>query len=259
MAVTRDLNLHGDRAVVLWDNLITPARITSSTGTDAVNITDPATWSAWVASVGSVVVIDLGAAVSVDTVGIAAHNLGSQGATLTVQHSSNGITWTDAVSIAPTDNSEVLHLMAPVSARYWRLWNRVAASRIGVVFIGARYEFPHAPIDSYTPLHHARTYTKLFNDSLRGQFLNNYVLASGAETDVNMGFMERSVVEDDAFRDFASAYAQGGNFFFASSPDRFPLDCGYCRANGQDAIVGVEYIEAGKLANVTFGITAYAS
>ena len=122
--------------------------------------------------------------------------------------------------------------------------------------VGSKLAFPHTPIDSYTPLHHARRYEKMFNDSIKGVMLGNRVMASGAETDVDFGFVNRSFV-DGPLRAFESHYNQGGTFFYAGWPAGQPLDMGYCRADSEYAIVNVEYIEGDGLANLSMGLKAY--
>ena len=117
-------------------------------------------------------------------------------------------------------------------------------------------EFPHPPVDSYTPLHRARRYTKMFNDSLRGQFLGNRVMAAGAETEVDLGFVTRSWLEGN-ISGFEERYNQGGTFFYAGCPALYPRDMGYCRANGEDAALEIEFTEGQRLATLSFGVESF--
>ena len=248
------------RAVVAWNNLATAANVTASTAADgypAVNVVDPATWSSWLATaVPAWVRMDAGVAVQVDAVGIAGHGAGKSGATLAVQHSPDGTTWTTAATVTPTNDEDLLILFPLVSARYWRVYVTGAVCNIAVVSFSKKLAFPHSPIDSYTPLNHARTYTKEFNDSIKGALLGNRVMATGAETDVDLGFVDRWFV-DGPLVGFENHYNQGNTFFYAGWPAGKPLDMGYCRALGDQEIIAVEYVEADKLANLSFSVRAY--
>lgn len=250
----------GNKAIVLWSNLLVDADISAAGEADgypAINVTDPATFDSWKgATAGDYIEADLGAAMAVNTLGIAAHTLGTSGASLELDYSDDGAAWTAAVEYDPLTDEDVIIMFGNITARYWRLTVTDAVANVGVVFLGARLVFPHTPVDGYTPLHHARRYSKLFNDSLKGQMLGNRVMAAGAETTVDLGFVERSFV-DGPLRGFEDHYNRGGTFFYAGYPSGKPLDMGYCRAQGEDDIVTVEYIEADKLSNLSFTVRAY--
>lgn len=254
----------GRAAVVLWDSYGSrPATVVSSSGSTAsgyaaINVKDPATWNAWRPVVADNFVqydIISGSAPS-NAIGVSGHNAASSGGSIRIQYSTDGTNFTTLITYAPLTDDDILFLFPSITARYWRLREINAPFDIGVWFLGSRLTFPHAPVDSYTPLHHARQYTKLFNDSVKGHFLGNRVMSAGAETEVDMGFMERGFTEGP-LRGFESHYNQGGTFFYASCPSTIPLDMGYCRALGDDETMQVEFIEADKLSNVSFGVRAF--
>lgn len=249
-----------NKAVVAWDNKATAANISASTaaaGYTAVNAVDPATWSSWLATaVPAWVRSDMGVATIIDSVGIAAHQLASTGATAAVQWSTDNATWTTVYTYSATTDDDVLILFPAVTARYWRIYITGAVVNIGYVSFSTKLAFPQTPIDSYTPLHHARAYTKMFNDSIKGAMLGNRVMAAGAETSVDLGFVDRAFV-DLHIRGFESHYNQGGTFFYAGWPAGQPLDLGYCRAAGDEDIIKITYVEAGKLAELSFSVRAY--
>lgn len=230
----------------------------AATGFPAISVTDPNTWNGWKASgANGSIVFDFGTASPVDGVGIAAHELASSGVTtITIASSADNSTWTNRASYAPLSDADLFFLMPSVTARYWRILLTGPAAKIGVIQIGKRLIFPHAPLDDYTPLNFAREYTKLRNDSLRGQFLGNRVISAGASTDVDMGYIDRTWVNNN-IPAFKSHYDQGGTFFYAGCPSKYPLDMGYCRADGDDATIAVSYVEADKLATVSFSVRSY--
>lgn len=252
-----------NHAVVLWDNKANISNISGSStaaGFPAVNAVDVNTWSSWKPSAApSAIMIDYGAATSVNSVGVAAHNLFSSGVTdLRVEHSDNGTNWTLVHNFTPPSNDDLLIIIPQSSHRYWRINIIGAVANIGYLSFGTRLNFPHSPIDDYVPLNHARQYTKLRNDSLKGQWLGNRVIAAGAETEIDMGYVTRSWA-DTNLPAFKSHYDQGGTFFWASCPSKYPLDMGYCQAAGDDETMAITYVEADKMSTVSFGVKSYVA
>lgn len=235
--------------------------VTSSSavaGYPAINLIDPATWSSWQPSnVGGWAAYQFSDPAQVNTIGIAAHNMGSSGASFDIQTSTNGSSWTTQVSYSPITDEDILILIPTLVFQYWRIRMTGNTANVGVMVLTSRLPFPHTPIDSYTPLHHARKYDKMFNDSIKGAMLGNRVMASGAETEVDFGFVPRVFV-DTSLLAFESHYNQGGMFFYASWPAGLPQDIGYCRTNSEDGTIQIEFIEGENLASLSFGIHAYA-
>lgn len=248
-------------ATVIWNRAADNPTILSSSaaaGYPAVNVLDPATYSSWMANAASGWIrFDFGSATQVDGVGIGAHNLATSGVTnIAIQSSPNGTDWTNRASVNPLTNEDIMAIFPVVSARYWRIALTGPAANIGVITVGKRLIFPHAPIDDYTPLRHSKQYNKLFNNSIGGQLLGNRVTAAGASTTVDFGFVPIGFVENELL-EFADHYNRGGTFFYAATPSVFPREMGYCWAIGEDSIVDVNYIEAAKLATLSFGVNSY--
>lgn len=253
-----------NKAMVLWDNVLSRAITATDFGTDpdypSINCrNDEATWSSWKTNVADgYFTVDLGLSESVSSVGLSSHDLASSGAGIQVSHSSDGVNWTGLHIFNPTTDGDLMLLFGSVSARYWRVNIVDAPASIGVVFLGDPLVFPHAPVDSYTPLHHARRYEKLYNDSLKGHFLSNRVMSAGAETEVDMGFLDRNWLENN-IGGFEKHYNQGGTFFYAGCPSRYPDDFGYCRSSGSDESLSIELIEGDRLSNLSFGVRSFVA
>lgn len=254
------------KAIILWDNVLNSATITSA-GTNpaypAINAAkDPNTWSAWrgASGVATSMTADIPAGMGRRTnncLGVANHNLATSGASVSLQYSDDGSSWSLATAIyAPLSDEDFMLYFPTITARYWRVNVLGNVASIGVVFLGNVLIMPSAPLDDYTPLHHARQYTKMFNDSIKGQFLGNRVMAAGAETDVDFGFVTRDFV-DGPLRGFEDHYNRGGTFFYASWPGGKPQDMGYCRAKGEDETISIQYVEADRLANLSFGVRSF--
>ena len=246
-------------ATVAWQTrTVTVTSSSAVAGYPAINLTDPATWSSWKpSSVGGWAAYEFTGATQINTVGIAAHNMGSSGASFDIQGSSDGTSWATQVSYSPLTDEDILLLFPTTTFRHWRIRMNGNTANVGVLVLTLRVSFPHTPIDSYTPLHHARKYDKMFNDSIKGAMLGNRVMASGAETEVDFGFVPRLFVESSLLT-FESHYNQGGMFFYASWPAGLPKDIGYCRTNSEDGTIQIEFIEGENLASLSFGIHAYA-
>jgi hypothetical protein len=249
--------LNPSAATVLWQSVTPTVTATNAAvGYPAINLIDPATFSSWKGTVAPTsAVYDFGVAVAVNGFGIIAHYMATSASNYSVQHSSDGVAWTTVHTETPLTNDDVFCIFPTVTARYWRIL-LTAVANIGVFVVGNRLIFPHAPVTSYKPLHHARKYTKRFNDSVGGHFMGTTVLSSGAETDVNMGFFDRSWLENN-IRPFEYHYNQGGAFMYAGSPSLYSLDVGYCRSNGNDSMLEIEWTEADKMATLNFGIRSF--
>lgn len=261
--VVQSTSTSPNKATVLWNQYGTVNNVTASSsaaGFPAVNLVDGSTANSWKAGAAdATVTFDYGTARAIDSIGICGHNMFSSGVTqIAISSSSDGSTFTQAISYNVLSDEDLLILIGEVSARYWQLSLTGPAANISILTIGKKLAFPHSPVNTYVPLHHARTYTKFFNDSIRGQFINNRVMAAGAETSVDLGFVPRAFVDGD-LRPFEAHYNQGGYFFYAGYPTTMPMDIGYCRAAGDEESVAVEYIEAGKLANLSFNVRSYVS
>ena len=248
------------QATVLWQNRLTAlnyAASTSAVGYPAINATAADTATSWKpTAVPATLSFNYGSAIAIDSVGVAAHNLSTVGATINVQSSPNNSTWTTRATATPTNSEDLLFLFPSVSAQYWRVQITGGIANIGVLFFGSRLVFPYAPVDSYTPLNHARKYTKFFNTSLGGHLITNRVQSMESSTDVDLGFVQRTFV-DGPLVEFKSWYDQGGTFFYAGCPSLYPLDIGYCTSGSEDETVAVEYIQGNRLANLSFGLRAY--
>lgn len=184
----------------------------------------PATWR-----------IDAGSAVSVDYVGIAAHTLGTDGASVKVQHSDNDSAWTDVTGIsvhAPTDDGPILFLFASLSHRYWRiLITGSTIPSVGVVYIGAVLAMPKGIYGGHSPLDLARTTVIRPQSSERGQFLGRSIVRGGFHADYSFKHLTPAFYRSE-FELFVADALQYP-FFMAWRPSTFTDSIGYVWT-GQD-------------------------
>ena len=177
--------------------------------------------------------VDAGVDVTVDYVGIASHNLGSQSATVTVQKSDDNDVWDDVVSTMPTDNSPIMFLFAPETARYWRVsvsGNNVA---IGVINIGKVLEMQRACFAGINPIDLTRRTTIRPNVSEGGQWLGRSIIREGSATSVSFRHLTNAWYRAnfDSFVEQARSYP----FFFAWRPEGYATSVGYVWTRGDIA------------------------
>jgi hypothetical protein len=182
----------------------------------------PATWE-----------IDAGFAHSVSYCGIAAHDLGTQGCTVLVQSSPDGVTWTTRCTIIPTDDTAIFALFATVSAQYWQLSISGSGDEptIGVIQFGAVTEFPQRA--SYAPsmsFERTRVASYSTNRSEGGQWLGRSVSRVSLAPTMQVSHLSETWVaaEWDAFAE----YAEAAPFFVADRPNAFPKSCCYAWTGG---------------------------
>jgi hypothetical protein len=193
------------------------------------NATSDSTFDFWTPSEATATAeVDMGAPVFCDALGIAAHTLGTVGATVEVQRSADGIAWTTVVAVTPTNDSAIVAIWPEVSARYWRLRVISGPASIGVVKLGSRIIIPSGVALGHVSVNHAERIELLSNDSIDGQFLNTRVIRKSGETTLDFGLVSQSFIDED-MADFERLYNEGRTFFYAGSPANLPLDVGYCK------------------------------
>ena len=253
-----------NKTVILWYNHGERSATTVSAagqlpGFAATNVIDPATYNSWEANSSLSARLEFAFNVPriVKGVGIAAHTIGSSGATMGLRYSTDGATWERAHLMSPTTDEDIFIILPTnMQYQYWDLNFSVAAPKVGVVFMGPVLTFPSTPIDSYTPVHHSRQYTKQFNRSIQGQFLGNRVMGSGGTMSVQFPHITRSWV-DGPLTGFEDHYNRGGTFFYAGWPGGKPQDMAYAWPGSEDSIIDVEYVTADKMATVGFDMQFY--
>lgn len=223
-----------DLPMVLWDNKLTGGAITASStfaGTLASNTLTETTYDFWKSNVSGsgYLTVDMATPTKLDSVSVVAHNLGSIGATVKVQYSSDGVTFTDVASVDPTDDSTILIIIPAETYQYWRLDISGGSDYpiVGVFIGGERFVFPGGVKAPYTPIWQSQSVELLQSMSLNGQFLGNRVIRKGAMTQINLTAVERTFAEGD-LQPFRKHYNDGQAFVWAAGPLIFPNDVAYC-------------------------------
>ena len=221
--------------LVLWDNVFAQGTLTASTEAtngEKENAISETTYDFWTpTALPATIGVTLGVSTAVSYVGIAAHNLFTNGCTVAVEYDNGGV-WTELASVTPTDNKTLMIAFTETSDTDFRLSiTGTTAPSIGVIFMGTALQFETGILPSYTPIAYAENIELLMSQTMNGQFITNRVNRRGASTEVNLNILDRTFVEATPFQSFRDHYNSGKSFFFASNPSELDFDVGYCWRN----------------------------
>ena len=246
--------------MVLWDNFYTRGTITASSQTTdgaGANAAEETTYDYWTpASLPATLQITLASAEAADCCAIAAHTIGSSGATVIVEFL-NGVTWTSLGSVTPTTDDPILIIFNRTTDTDFRI--RITGSTVpsvGVVFLGERLTFSTGVSIPYTPIWQSQTVELLQSVSLGGQFLGNRVNRRGGNGSITLNILERSFIEGAAFQAFKTHYDNGKSFFFASDPASYEEDISYVW-RAPNAEMRPTFANSGLFYQVNMGLEAY--
>lgn len=248
--------------MALYSNALargTLAASSTAAGSYAANILGPQTYDGWQpAAMPATLAVTLAAAESCDACAIAAHTLGSAGATVYVERWT-GAAWVIMAQASPTDNLPVLMIWPAASAAQWRL--RVtgsAAPVLGVAMIGLRLIFPAPVRPPYVPADAARRVDMTAQRTLGGHYAGAVIKRREVETEAAFGPLPRSFA-DGALRAFRDHYDAGGTFFFAGGPEAMPQDVAYCWRPDGASELRPAYGAGGLWAAVTMRMAGYGA
>lgn len=198
----------------------------------------------------------LGASQAADGAFFAAHNLGTAGATLTVQYF-DGTTWQTQATYSPPDNDPFGFIWPTRSATGWGIQISGAVAQIGVAFIGPRLIIPGGVLPDYVPVWAAERVNRYAGVSRRGQFFGQRI--EGRSAQLQPAFMDvpYSFALSDlaAFRDH---YNDGKAFVWASAPGLFPDDAAYVWA-AENAILRSPIRSGGDWCGLSFDLEAFVA
>lgn len=180
-------------------------------------------------------VIDLGAARDVDYVGLAAHTLGSEGCTVTVETSTGALAgspseqvWTEfADSIAPGDDRAILFLDSSRTARYLRLTITGSGDmpKLAVVYVGEILAMPRSIYGGHGPITLSRE-TVLHRSLSRG----GQILGQGFRRHGLVGSASWRHLEPNWYREHFDPFVESARnrpFFFAWRPGDYSDEVAY--------------------------------
>jgi hypothetical protein len=246
----------GNDPIICYNNISSDATLTASTEDtdfDVENVQNNLTWNFWRPTAQpSDIEFDLGSSQAVSYCGIAAHNCGTQGNTITLAYSDNGSSWTDVDNTTPSDDSVIVFLITERSHRYWRLtFSSGSVPTVGVVYFGTQLVVERRIYSGHSPLTLSKKTVIRPQKSEGGQWLGRSKIRQGAQTTISISNLGASWFRTN-FEPFIND-AIDYPFFFAWRPTTYTDEVGYCWTTGD--IVPVNNGQAG-LMNVSFTVDA---
>ncbi len=226
--------------VILYNSLI-PSATTITVTSEAAgyakeNAYDWLTFDYWKPSAAGTVyyTMDFGAAVTVDCWGVAAHDLGVNGASIQLQYSTDNFAadtnnFGDAIS--PDASEPRLQTGTSQSKRYWRfkIVSASAASKIGVLMLGPRLTM-NAPLESgFKPDALAQQYEPTINQSEEATILGASRRRKLVENSLTFDLLEPSWVRTN-WDPFIRHVETGKGFLVQPQPDNYPAEVTYAFA-----------------------------
>lgn len=247
--------------LVLWDNILEGSTVTATGSTSEGpidNILDGYTYDYWIMdSSDETATFTLDETKGASYLGLASHNLGSSGATLTLEYYKDG-SWEEASSVSPEDDTSLILAFWYKESSSWRISISGGACQVGVISLGVPTYFTSGILPSYTPLYMAEEVDMYSNVSISGHFLGNMVERLGYSTDVNLNILERDFVQGEEFQSFRKHYNYGKTFFWASQPRGIPDDVAYCvRDEGEP--MQPNFPSGGNFYSVSLSLRGYIS
>lgn len=211
-----------------WRNIVRRGNVSGTAGLAGFPISalgNPLTYERYrPATSASNIVVDAATPAEVDYVGIAAHTLA--GTTVLLQSSPNNSTWTTRLTIAPTDSSDILGLISPITARYWRVQVTWSVSPfIGVLYLGKSLGMQREIYGGHSPITLSRSTTILPNVSDTGQWVGRSIIRSGYSSRYEWQHLKADWYRAN-FDPFVE-HARRNPFFIAWRPQEYPAEVVY--------------------------------
>ena len=218
-----------DKPRICFDKHNSTVGVTSSaSGYDPDWMLDGETWSVWQAG-GTTQTITLSfSSQTTSYAALAAHNLGSIGASVTCQV--GGVT---VGSISPTDDSAIVFLFSSRSASQVQFVITGGTAEIAVAQAGDALEMPQLSVFTGLPISESKQVRYRHQQSVTGDVLGRAVEGADLRFDLtvqNLPETFRAAAGDITWKGFINHVDNVGPFFIADKPSSYPDDVAYARA-----------------------------
>jgi len=208
----------------------TPTATSTATGADVDWLVDGETWSVWEGGSTSQTVTLTFSSAATSYAAIAAHNLGSTGAT--VSCAAGGVT---VGSISPDDDGAIVFLFGSttVTTVAFTISGGSAAPQIAVAQAGEVLEMPRLSVFTGLPISESKQVRYRHQQSIRGDVLGRAVEGADLRFDLtvqNLPETFRAASGDVTWKGFINHVDNTGPFFIAAKPSSYPDDVAYARA-----------------------------
>lgn len=219
-----------DQPRICFDKHTATATATSTaSGADVAWLVDGETWSVWQGGgTTQTVTLTFPSAVT-GYAGLAAHNLGSTGATVTCSVGGSLVG-----SISPDDDSAILFLFANATTTNvsFAISGGSAAPQIAVAQAGEVLEMPRLCNFVGLPISESETITYRHQQSIAGDVLGRAVMGAQLDFQVVIPYLPetfKAASGDITWAGFKKHVEGTGPFFIASKPSSYPDDVAYAR------------------------------
>jgi hypothetical protein len=208
----------------------TPTATSTATGADVAWLVDGETWSVWEGGSTSQTVTLTFSSAATSYAALAAHNLGSTGAT--VSCAAGGVT---VGSISPDDDGAIVFLFGSttVTTVAFTISGGSAAPQIAVAQAGEVLEMPQLSVFTGLPISESKQVRYRHQQSIRGDVLGRAVEGADLRFDLtvqNLPETFRAASGDVTWKGFINHVDNTGPFFIAAKPSSYPDDVAYARA-----------------------------
>lgn len=237
-----------NRPLIGWHSVFLPNAVTASSGINAAAVWSPDTYTYWESdifdptSVTHSLTISTGG-VSINYIGVAGHNIGTLGATYSIDGSSDGTTWTNFVSprIMAT-NDPFLDYVDTKTYAFYKLKIAVPGGAplipviIAHVKIGQILMLERPVWQGETPGGMDVRVDKIGSKSYSGKYLGSSVVSQGEGFSISQKNNTVSFVRSAPLQNFFKhsyrleklANGPAESFFYAWRPTTHPTEIQYC-------------------------------
>lgn len=182
----------------------------------------------------------------------AAHTMGSQGRTLTLERFTGA--WATITTYAPPDD-QPFAIVFPDESRTGFGFGVSGACRVGIAWIGPRLIIPGGVTPSYTPIWAAARISKFPGVTRRGHYRGQRIERAGASLSANFMPLTHDFALN-SMADFRQHFNEGNAFVWASAPSVFPKDVAYCWGD-QETTLNHSIRAGGELTEFSMQMEAY--
>lgn len=237
-------------AVIGYENLLT-----ASTTSEAEKALTRNTYERWRPSAGAVTVkFQMTAAVEIDFIGIAAHNLSGESFVLQTAATIGGAV-TDVEAFAPSDNAALMATFEPRTVQEVIFTSTLAAdNEIGVIYAGKALQMERNIYGGHSPLSLSQKTTYRAPRTETGQFLSNNIIRKGLAGSFAWQFLDPDWYREN-FQPFVES-ARTKPFFIQWRPDLYDDEVAYTHTT--DDITPVNMGGGSQLMSVSINVLGHA-
>jgi hypothetical protein len=220
-------------ARILYLNKLIGSSVVASAGTNGSLVLIPNTADRWVITAGGSITFTLSSAVTMDSVAIGAHNLGSTNHVVSVEYSGSttGAFSTFKASQTPTEDTAMMfHNAASVSVRRLKITCTGSGSAfVGSIYAGIALQMQRPFFAGHSPLPLSAKTVRYSSVTEGGNFVGEQIRRLGFTTSAPF-----KNLSNDWYRLYFQPFvvhARTLPFFFAWNLDQYSTDVGYCKTS----------------------------